>query len=154
MKVKNSTASLTKSSAKSTGNTKPEGTMVTTSGNNFLNVLESIIPSNGEQTRELNNLWKDLPEVERKFLNLPSLENLQVYRKMVKEILNLIIEKNTKLEMAKRRGSSDNKILMTVKIIDEKIQLLATTILNKSNSAFTLLKQLESIRGLLFDMTE
>ena len=73
---------------------------------------------------------------------------------MVKDIMNLILEKNTKLEMGKRRGPASDGGYMVVKVIDDKIQLLATTILSKSNSAFTLLKQLESIRGLLIDLSE
>jgi uncharacterized protein YaaR (DUF327 family) len=43
---------------------------------------------------------------------------------------------------------------MTVKILDENIQILASTMLSPQNSAFSLLKQLERIRGLLMDLKE
>jgi uncharacterized protein YaaR (DUF327 family) len=55
---------------------------------------------------------------------------------------------------ARQRGRMDKKVLMTVKVIDENIQLLAMTMLNPANSAFGLLKQIEKIRGLLLDLNK
>lgn len=46
------------------------------------------------------------------------------------------------------------KIYHVVKIIDEKIQILAELIMNEGNSAFKLLKSLTDIRGLLLDIQE
>ena len=58
------------------------------------------------------------------------------------------------LHPPQQRGRNDKKILMTVKILDENIQILASTMLSPQNSAFSLLKQLERIRGLLMDLKE
>jgi|JI9StandDraft_1071089.scaffolds.fasta_scaffold00573_8 uncharacterized protein YaaR (DUF327 family) len=122
--------------------------------NSFLSILESIVPSNKEETREINELWQRLPEMEKRFLNTPNQENLQEYKKLVKDITNTILKNNTHLSQAKQRGRNDKKVLMTVKILDENIQILATTMLSPQNSAFSLLKQLERIRGLLMDLKE
>ena len=92
--------------------------------------------------------------MEKRFLNTPSQENLQEYKKLVKDITNTILKNNTQLSQAKQRGRNDKKILMTVKILDENIQILASTMLSPQNSAFSLLKQLERIRGLLMDLKE
>ena len=122
--------------------------------NSFLSILESIVPSDREETREINELWQRLPEMEKRFLNTPSQENLQEYKKLVKDITNTILKNNTQLSQAKQRGRNDKKVLMTVKILDENIQILASTMLSPQNSAFSLLKQLERIRGLLMDLKE
>ena len=49
--------------------------------NSFLSILESIVPSDKEQTREINELWQKLPEMEKRFLASPSLENMNEYKK-------------------------------------------------------------------------
>lgn len=120
----------------------------------FLEILETIVPSTKEETREINLLWQKLPDLEKRFLKEPNQENLNLYKNLVKDITNAIIKNNMKLSQARQRGRSDKKILMTVKIIDENIQILAMTMLNPANSAFHLLKQLERIRGLLMDIKE
>ena len=122
--------------------------------NSFLSILESIVPSDKEQTREINELWQKLPEMEKRFLASPSLENMNEYKKLVKDITNTILKNNTQLTQARQRGRNDKKILMTVKILDENIQILASTMLSPQNSAFSLLKQIERIRGLLMDLKE
>lgn len=122
--------------------------------NSFLSILESIVPSTNEETREINQLWQKLPDMEKRFLDAPNQNNLTEYKKLVKDITNAILKKNMQLTQARQRGRSDNKILMSVKIIDEKIQVLAMTMLNPNNSAFNLLKQIEEIRGMLMDIKE
>lgn len=120
--------------------------------NSFLSVLESIVPTTNENTAELNYLWRELPDKEKNFLNSPNTTSLEEYKSIVRKIIQLIIQKNTKLVLARRRGEADQKILHTIKIIDENIQLLATNMVNKNNSAFAMLKEIEKIRGLLFDL--
>ncbi len=39
----------------------------------FLEILESIVPSDGENTKELNELWKDLPDLEKALIANPNL---------------------------------------------------------------------------------
>lgn len=145
----------TRSSEKRTKNlTSNIQSISPTNENSFLTILESIVPTTNENTAELNQLWRELPEKEKIFINSPSLHNLEEYKTIVKKIIQQIILKNTKLITARRKGEADQKILTTVKIIDENIHLLATTMINKNNSAFALLKQIEQIRGLLFDLSK
>jgi uncharacterized protein YaaR (DUF327 family) len=120
----------------------------------FLEILESIVTSTKEETREINSLWQKLPDIEKRFLKEPNQQNLNTYKSLVKDIVNAIMKNNMKLSQARQRGRTDKKILMTVKIIDENIQILAMTMLNPANSAFSLLKQLERIRGLIMDILE
>ncbi len=127
---------------------------ITERNSSFLSLLESIVPSTNEETRGINELWQKLPDVEKKFLNQPSSLHLEEYKKLVKDIIKEILKNNTKLVQARQRGRNDNKVLMTVKIIDETIHLLASTMLSSNNSAFSLLKQMEKIRGLLTDIKE
>lgn len=122
--------------------------------NSFLSILESIAPSGQESTRGLNELWRKLPEIEKRFLNTPSQQNMNEYKSLVKEITNHILQTNVQIVQARRRGRHDKKMLLTVKVIDENLQILATTMLSPYNSAFALLKQIEKIRGLLMDLQE
>jgi uncharacterized protein YaaR (DUF327 family) len=134
---------------------KSEGTSpVSQKDSSFLEILEQIVPSTREETREINVLWQKLPDVERNFLQEPNRKNLETYKELVKDITNAIIKSNTSLVQARQRGRMDKKVLMTVKVIDENIQLLAMTMLNPANSAFGLLKQIERIRGLLLDLNK
>ncbi len=126
---------------------KPEDT-------SFINILESIIPSSQENTKDLNELWRHIPELEKEFLKTPSYENLEKYKAHIKTITEIVLQKNHKLVQARQRGRTDKKILMSVKIVDEKLQILTLTMLSPNNSAFNLLKQMEEIRGLLMDMMQ
>ena len=76
------------------------------------------------------------------------------YKNLVKEITQQILQKNIHIVQARRRGRHDKKLLLTIKVIDENLQILATTMLSSANSAFSLLKQMEKIRGLLMDLKE
>jgi hypothetical protein len=155
MKIFGTSDSIKSTNDKKTKTSKTESSSsVNNKEKSFLEILEAIVPSNKEETREINFLWQKLPEVEKKFLSEPNQNNLNTYKELIKEITNAIIKKNMKLSMARQRGRADKKILMTVKIIDENIQLLAMTMLNPANSAFSLLKQIEKIRGLLMDIKE
>ncbi|MCB1177033.1 MAG: DUF327 family protein [Leptospiraceae bacterium] len=120
----------------------------------FLDILEAIVPSSKEETKEINSLWQKLPDIEKRFLKEPNQYNLTEYKNLIKDITNSILKNNMQMVQARRRGRADKKVLMSVKIIDENIQILAMTMLNPNNSAFSLLKQIEKIRGLLMDLKE
>ncbi|EQA53239.1 YaaR family protein [Leptospira kmetyi] len=121
----------------------------------FLDILEEIVPSGSETTKDLNALWRELPEIEKRFLDLPSIGNLEAYQKHIQAITKAVIDQNMRVEtLAKRMKGEAKKIYHVVKIIDEKIQILAELIMNEGNSAFKLLKSLTDIRGLLLDIQE
>lgn len=122
------------------------------SNQTFLDILESIVPSNEESTRELNELWKNLPDLEKALIANPSHKNLGDYKNHIKHIAKLILEKNHKILQAPSRGRNDPKDIRYVKILDEKLDILAKTMFSPTNSAFSILKQLDDIRGLLIDI--
>ncbi|TGN20312.1 YaaR family protein [Leptospira idonii] len=118
----------------------------------FLEILESIVPSDQENTKELNELWKDLPDLEKALIANPNHSNLKEYKEHIKQIAQLIMKKNHKVMQAPTRGRNDNKDIRYVKVLDEKLDLLARTMFSPNNSAFAILKQLDDIRGLLIDI--
>lgn len=59
----------------------------------FLEILESIVPAGKEETRELNELWKDLPDLEKDLIKDPNHKNLESYKKHIKQIAELILKK-------------------------------------------------------------
>ncbi len=155
MKIVTNTESLKSSQDKKSKTIRSESSAsVENKEPSFLDILEAIVPSSKEETREINQLWQKLPDIEKRFLKEPNQENLNSYKTLVKEITSAILKNNMQLVQARQRGRSDKKILMSVKIIDENIQVLAMTMLNPANSAFSLLKQIERIRGLLMDLKE
>jgi uncharacterized protein YaaR (DUF327 family) len=122
------------------------------SNQTFLDILESIVPSNQESTRELNELWKDLPDLEKALIANPNHKNLSEYKEHIKQIAQLILKKNHKVIQVPSRGRNDTKDIRYVKILDDKLDLLANTMFSPTNSAFAILKQLDEIRGLLIDL--
>ncbi|MCZ8341614.1 MAG: DUF327 family protein [Leptospira sp.] len=118
----------------------------------FLEILESIVPASGENTKELNELWKDLPDLEKKLIADPNHKHLNEYKEHIKQIASLILKKNYKIQQAPLRGRNDQRDIRFVKIVDEKLDILAKTMFSPSNSAFAILKQLDEIRGLLIDV--
>jgi uncharacterized protein YaaR (DUF327 family) len=148
------TDSVKTTQEKKTKTAKSESPQNINAGSSFIEILESIVPSDKEDTREINELWQKLPDSEKRFLKEPNNENLNQYKMLVKDIINAIMKSNTMLVQARQRGKNDKKILMSVKIIDDNIQLLAMTMLSPNNSAFNLLKQIEKIRGLLMDLKQ
>ena len=127
-----------------------ESKSVASSG--FKDILESILPSGQDSTKELNELWSHLPDTEKKFISFPSHDNMLEYRKLINEILNGIMKKNVRLETAQRRNRNDQKNLKTVRYIEDKLQVLAKIIVDPSNAAFQLMTQFQDIRGLLLDI--
>ena len=119
----------------------------------FREILESIIPSSTESNRTLNEMWSSLPDVEKRFLAAPSRQNLEEYRALIKDILQDIQRKNVKIETAQRKNRNDERVLRTVRIVNEKLQILAKIIIDPNNAAFQKLKEeLHDIRGLLLDI--
>ena len=119
----------------------------------FREILESIIPSTTETNKSLNEMWSSLPDVEKRFLASPSMKNLEDYKKLIKEILVDIQKKNVRIETAQRKNRNDQGVLRTVRIINEKLQILAKIIVDPNNAAFQKLKEeLHDIRGLLLDI--
>lgn len=119
----------------------------------FEELLFEVVPP--EKEPELFDLWSELPDVEKKLIQDPTEENLEVYKNLVQKIASLLLKKNLKLEQIKRKTSSGKEILLSyVKIIDEKLHKMMLAIQSKKNTAFEILKNLREIRGILIDLKQ
>lgn len=152
MKINNKNSKSISSSSQKKDSERLKSEKVDESKQSFLEILESIVPASGENTKELNELWKDLPDLEKKLISDPNHKNLNEYKEHIKQIASLILKKNYKIQQAPLRGRNDQRDIRFVKIVDEKLDILARTMFSPSNSAFTILKQLDEIRGLLIDV--
>ena len=128
--------------------------------------LEGEVELTDEREKHITETHPDLlpeylPQIEKNFINSQSSANLEEYKAIVKSIIKQILQKNilvvnsrSKMSNVLRKNENNEKCLHTVKIINENIQILATTMVSKNNTAFALLKQMEKIRGLLFDLNK
>lgn len=120
----------------------------------FLDLLESIAPKNKEETKDIHELWKELPGIERDLIDDRSPANLTRYKNQVNSLLKAILLSNNsiKIQYTAIRGSTAKKEFSHVEYFDEKLKLLAETITHPQNSAFQILKQLDNIKGFLLDI--
>ncbi|MFN3603931.1 MAG: DUF327 family protein [Leptonema sp. (in: bacteria)] len=117
----------------------------------FEEFLLEVIPP--EKESELFELWTQLPDIEKKLIQDPTEENLEIYQELVHKIAKQLLQKNLKIEQIKRKSSSGKEILLSyVKIIDEKLHKMMLAIQSKKNTAFEILRNLREIRGLLIDL--
>jgi len=129
-----------------------KGGIGSTSASKFSSELESRIIS--DVRVDMEELIGDLLEQEKRFLDMQSLYELEKYKLLVRDLLKMILDKGfqtQKLELSgreKRLGRAEKTI---VKQIDEGLVKLSTMI-TRSSDAFELMKQIEEIRGLIFDL--
>lgn len=120
----------------------------------FQDLLEEIAPSNSESTRDINFLWRDLPNLERDLIHSRSPQALEAYKEHIRLLITTILAKNTRYHTATTpiRGTTSRKEYPYVEFINNKLKLLAETITHPQNSAFTILKQMDNIKGFLLDI--
>jgi|GEM_PF-2820639 len=115
----------------------------------FLDILDSIIPGSDEPSKALNELWRDLPDIEREVIRSKSRDSLEKYKKHIKSIADLVMKLNYRVVEAPKRFRDTDPGLRYRKILDEKLHLLTTTTFT---TAAQILKQLDEIRGILVDL--
>jgi len=116
---------------------------------NFQAELESTISTEFQGTIE--NMMNDLAEQEKRFIEEQSMYQMNKYKSMVKSILKMLLDSDTSVETLQRRRR-DRADFVIIDKINDRLDLIATTISQKSNKAFNLLKTIEEIRGLLLDL--
>ncbi len=120
----------------------------------FQNMMDEVLPPQKEGNIDLNKLWKELPDTERNLIQNYSQENLQKYKSIIVQIAKLTLSKNVKVEMMKRNRSNQDQVVQSViKVIDERLQKMVTLMHSPQNSAFTILRSIEEIRGLLINLS-
>lgn len=121
----------------------------------FQQIIDEVLPSDGPEGAELNQLWRELPLAERDLLDHPSNENLARYKDLVFDIARETLRRNAKVVKLRRRNSKGEMVeLSLVEFVDLRLQKMATIITSSGNSAFQLLKTVEEIRGALLDVRE
>ncbi|MBX7059236.1 MAG: YaaR family protein [Leptospirales bacterium] len=125
------------------------------SGSSFQEILEEVMPAQRSETRDLKQLWSELPEAERQLIEKQSDENLQRYKQLVAAIARETLRRNTRIRKIRRRSRSGDEVeLSIVEFVDERLQRMANLIHSRGNSAFQILKAVEEIRGILIDVRE
>ena len=114
----------------------------------FSTEFENAIVNGFEGTFE--ELVDDLKEQEKKFIDNQNNIELLKYKSLVKEILTIIVNEGFKTKNIKRI-KKDRADFTIISEIDHKLLEISNSI-SKSNKAFNLLKTIEEIRGLIFDL--
>lgn len=115
---------------------------------------ELNVTMEAEYYGSIEELLDDLKDQEKRFLDQQSLYELERYKSMVKKILKMILEKgfeNRTLDLTardKRLGRAEKTI---IEKIDENLVKLSQMV-TRSSDAFSFLKTIEEIRGLIFDL--
>ncbi len=99
----------------------------------------------------IEELMNDLAEQERRFVEEQSLYQMNQYKSIVKSIMKMLLEADTSVETLQRRRR-DRADFVIVDSINDRLDQIARAITQKNNRAFNLLKTIEEIRGLLFDL--
>ncbi len=102
----------------------------------------------------IEELMTDLQDQEKKFLDAQSQYELEKYKALIKKILKMILENSfssRKLELSSRERRMGRAEKTVVDRIDENLLKLSQMI-TRSSDAFSLLKTIEEIRGLIFDL--
>jgi len=118
----------------------------------FASELSDVVDS--EYVSSVDGMLTELESQEKRFIDLQSRIELEKYKSMVKNILKFIMEEgfeNKALSLSfreRRLGRAEKTVIET---IDKNLVELSQMI-TKSNEAFSLLKKIEEIRGLICDL--
>lgn len=102
----------------------------------------------------IEELMTDLQDQEKKFLDAQSLYELEKYKSLIKKILKMILEtgfESRKLDLTSREKRMGRAEKTVIDKIDENLIKLSQMI-TRSSDAFNLMKTIEEIRGLIFDL--
>jgi uncharacterized protein YaaR (DUF327 family) len=99
----------------------------------------------------IDELFNDLKEEEKSFLENQNLYFMNRYKAVVEKILKKILDEGYETSKL-RRLRRDKADFVIVNKINSRLFDIAKEITNKKNMAFNLLKTIEEIRGLVFDL--
>ena len=98
----------------------------------------------------IDELLNDLSNQEKNFLSEQSLYELTLYKKLIKTILDKVLEEGFTTKTL-RRTRKDRANFTVIQDINTKL-LEITNAITRQNKAFNLLKSIDEIRGLIFDL--
>ncbi len=144
--------SRTNLQARAGGKSRKKSSAAGVGKSSFGKELGSILEA--EYRGGLEELFTDLTDQEKRFVDSQSLYELERYKALVKRILKMILEKGFETQALnispreRRMGRAEKTV---IKQIDENLIKLSEMV-TKSSEAFNLLKTIEEIRGLIFDL--
>lgn len=112
--------------------------------------MDESVESAAEST--FDDMMQDLTEKERRFIDVQGLIELNEYKRTVQSILQFITSNSFEAQILKRKKSSNKADFLIIRMINEKLLALTKNITSPKNKAFSLLKECEEIRGLIFDL--
>lgn len=126
-------------------------------GSDFSLFFSSAIAS---ESISVENLLDDIHQAGEKLIEKPFYANIKEYRQKIRKFLSYVVKNTydigTELQTKKyvKNGVPivDEKKWTTVKVIDEKLEELATAILQGQRSQLIILRKVEEIEGILVDL--
>ena len=123
------------------------GSQITKSSSSFSTELSEAVSS--KNMSDFRDMMDDLADQEKRFLEKRDIEELGKYRSLIQKILSFISD--TAFESKELTRFKKTKAPFTVTtVIDSKLIDIASKI-SSGNKAFSLLKELDEIRGLILD---
>jgi uncharacterized protein YaaR (DUF327 family) len=131
---------------------KKAGRTHTATGTSFESTVQDIAAAETDQSVEA--LMNDLKDQERRFVDAQSQYELSKYKQLLQKIMKLLTSTNSEAEKLRRarRGNVQREPFLIIKQINAKVDELARTLVSSENKAFALMRTLEEIRGLIFDL--
>ncbi|MFO7849660.1 MAG: DUF327 family protein [Spirochaetia bacterium] len=116
-------------------------------------VVERSLPHNVEG--DIEDLVDNVHVMGETLKEKPTYENIRTYKEAVRKFLTYVV--NQTLEVETREGARFNPMkkqrkYTLVKIIDEKLEHLASGIMQNQNVQLDILKRVEEINGLVVDL--
>ena len=104
-----------------------------------------------ETDRAVDAAMNDLTEQERRFLDHQNEYELNRYKLLLQKILKTLVSDSYRSKVIERRSRNRADFLI-INQINEKVDSIAKMLVSKENKAFSLMKTMEEIRGLIYDL--
>ncbi|MBB6043001.1 YaaR family protein [Borreliella yangtzensis] len=114
-----------------------------------------ILLENGEFNLDLiKNMLDGINEIGERLLSEPSRQNVIFYKKVISEFLSIVISSSVCLKEQKggRLGDPKRPKYRIIKIINDKLDKLAYSVLQNQMTQIKLLDSIEEIQGLLVNL--
>jgi uncharacterized protein YaaR (DUF327 family) len=117
----------------------------------FTEILENT--EEDKMRQALNEILEEINKKGRELINKRTVENLLVYRKMVRDFVEDAVDFGLKVNARRGYGlSGRTKILRTVSTIDQRLVELTDIIIKQEKKGVGLLKKVGQIEGLLVNI--
>jgi uncharacterized protein YaaR (DUF327 family) len=118
-------------------------------GASFESILTEAVHT--ETDRAVDAAMNDLTEQERRFLDHQNDYELNRYKILLQKILKTLVSDSYRSKVIERRSRNRADFLI-INQINEKVDSIAKMLVSKDNKAFSLMKTMEEIRGLIYDL--